>query len=171
MNKLSVIEILHYTTVDGPGFRTVVYAAGCTHACHGCHNAHTWDSEKGEMLSVSEILEVVRADDFANVTFSGGDPLFQVEGFTELARRLKAETDKNIWCYTGFTFEQVLRSVRFAQILPHIDVLVDGRFEESLKDENLLFRGSSNQRLVDVQASLAKGRALLYENELVESWM
>ncbi|OJU47574.1 MAG: anaerobic ribonucleoside-triphosphate reductase activating protein [Bacteroidales bacterium 45-6] len=171
MNKLSVIEILHYTTVDGPGFRTVVYAAGCTHACPGCHNAHTWDSEKGKMLSVSEILETVRADDFANVTFSGGDPLFQVEGFTELARHLKAETDKNIWCYTGFTFEQVLRSVRFAQILPHIDVLVDGRFEESLKDENLLFRGSSNQRLVDVQASLAKGRVVLYENQLVESWM
>lgn len=171
MNKLSVIDILHYTTVDGPGFRTVVYAAGCTHACPGCHNPHTWDTRKGKMLPVSEILEVVKADDFADVTFSGGDPLFQAEGFSELARRIKAETGKNIWCYTGFTFEQVLRSARLSQILPHIDVLVDGRFEESLKDEDLLFRGSSNQRLIDVPASLSRGRIALHENKLVENWM
>lgn len=169
MNRLSVIDILHYTTVDGPGFRTVVYAAGCTHACLGCHNAHTWDAAKGKTFSVTEILEVVKADDFADVTFSGGDPLFQVEGFVELARRIKAETGKNIWCYTGFTFEQVFRSSRLSQILPHIDVLVDGRFEENLKNEELLFRGSSNQRLIDVQASLAKGRVMLHQDELVES--
>ncbi|MBP1619068.1 MAG: ribonucleoside-triphosphate reductase class activase subunit [Bacteroidetes bacterium] len=169
MNKLSILNVVHYTTVDGPGFRTSVYAAGCAHACPGCHNAHTWDIKKGEFLDISALLEVIKADDFADVTFSGGDPLFQVEGFTELARRIKAETNKNIWCYTGFTFEQVLQSPRMSQILPLIDVLVDGRFVENLRDEDLLFRGSSNQRLIDVQASRAVGRAVIYEDVTVES--
>lgn len=168
MNNLSIIDILHYTTVDGPGFRTVVYGAGCEHACLGCHNAHTWNIRDGKNLSISELLEVVKLDDFSDVTFSGGDPLLQVEGFTELARCIKAETNKNIWCYTGFTFEQVLESSRLSAILPYIDVLVDGPFVKSLKDEDLLFRGSRNQRIIDVQASLSSQMVVIYEDYLVD---
>jgi anaerobic ribonucleoside-triphosphate reductase activating protein len=171
MNKLSILDVVRYTTVDGPGFRTSVYAAGCAHACPGCHNVHTWDIQKGKSLEISALLEVIKADDFADVTFSGGDPLFQVEGFTELARLVKAETQKTIWCYTGFIFEQVLRSSRLSQILPFIDVLVDGPFVENLKDEDLSFRGSSNQRLIDVEASLAAGQPAIYEDVLVESYI
>lgn len=99
-------------------------------------------------------METVLADDFANVTFSGGDPMFQPEGFTELARAIKEKSRKNIWCYTGYTFERILENPKQAALLPYIDVLVDGRFEQALRDESLLFRGSSNQRLIDVQASL-----------------
>ena len=99
-------------------------------------------------MSVDELLEVVKADEFADVTFSGGDPLYQVEAFTELARRIKEETGKNIWCYTGFTYEEILSDPKMSQILPYIDTLVDGPFIRELRDPDLHFRGSSNQRLI-----------------------
>ena len=99
-------------------------------------------------MTVDELLEVVKADEFSNVTFSGGDPLYQVEAFTELARRIKEETDKNIWCYTGFTYGEILADERLSQILPYIDTLVDGPFVEALRDPELHFRGSSNQRII-----------------------
>ena len=133
---------------DGPGFRTSIYCAGCAHHCPGCHNPQSWDFSGGREVSVEELLEIVKADEFSNVTFSGGDPLYQVEGFTELARRIKEETGKNIWCYTGFTYEEILADERLRQILPYIDTLVDGPFVEALRDPDLHFRGSSNQRII-----------------------
>ena len=99
-------------------------------------------------MSVDEILEIVKADEFADVTFSGGDPLYQVEAFTELARRIKEETGKNIWCYTGFRYEEILADKRMSRILPYIDTLVDGPFIQELRDPELHFRGSSNQRII-----------------------
>ena len=97
---------------------------------------------------MQELLDIVKEDEFANVTFSGGDPLYQVEAFTELARRIKEETGKTIWCYTGFTHEEILADKRLSMILPYLDVLVDGPFIEELRDTNLPFRGSSNQRII-----------------------
>ena len=137
--------------VDGPGLRTSIYAAGCKHACKGCHNPQSWDFHAGRLVEVDDLLEIVMSDPFADVSFSGGDPLYQVEGFTELARRVKEETAKNIWCWTGFTFEEVRADERLSMILPYIDVLVDGPFIESLRDPRLLFRGSSNQRIIDLK--------------------
>lgn len=99
-------------------------------------------------MSVDELLDVIKADEFSNVTFTGGDPLYQVEAFTELARRIKEETGKNIWCYTGFTYEEILEDERMSMILPYIDTLVDGPFVQELRDPDLHFRGSSNQRLI-----------------------
>lgn len=154
MNKLSILNIIHDTTVDGPGFRTAIYAAGCTHRCPGCHNPQSWDIENGTPHTIDQLLEIIKEDEFANVTFSGGDPLFQAEGFTQLAQRIKAETNKNIWCYTGFLYEDILKSDRLSQILPFIDVLVDGKYIEALRSEELRFRGSSNQRIINVRASL-----------------
>lgn len=151
MNKLSILNVIHDTTVDGPGFRTAIYAAGCAHRCPGCHNPQSWDIKNGTPHTIDQLLEIIKEDEFANVTFSGGDPLFQVEGFTQLAQRIKAETDKNIWCYTGFLYENILKSERLSQILPFIDFLVDGRYIEALRSEELRFRGSSNQRIINVQ--------------------
>lgn len=135
---------------DGPGFRTSIYCAGCAHHCPGCHNPQSWDFNGGYEVTIEELLDIIKADEFANVTFSGGDPLYQVEAFTELARRIKTETDKTIWCYTGFTYEEIQADPRLSQILPYLDVLVDGPYVETLRDTNLRFRGSSNQRIIEL---------------------
>lgn len=159
---LSILEILEDTTVDGPGFRTAIYAAGCPNACVGCHNPQSWDIANGHTMSTQEILDIVLADPFADVTFTGGDPMFQPEGFAELAKAIKVCSNKNIWCYTGYTFENIIRNERQRALLQFVDVLVDGPFVQSLRDESLLFRGSSNQRLIDVRRSLEKGEVVLY---------
>lgn len=158
---LSILQIIEDTTVDGPGFRTSVYAAGCPNQCPGCHNPESWDIHKGTWMSTEALLKKLLADEFANITFSGGDPMFQPEGFTELAREIKARSRKNIWCYTGFTFESIVEHPKQAAMLPYLDVLVDGPFVEALRDTSLYFRGSRNQRLIDVPASLREGHVVL----------
>lgn len=150
------------TTVDGVGFRTAIYGAGCIHQCKGCHNPQSWDLTLGEQYSIEDLFSIVQADDFSNVTFSGGDPLVQVEGFTQLAKMIKSNTKKTIWCYTGFLYEYILSSEKYAQILPYIDVLVDGRYSEEHRDVDLKFRGSSNQRIIDVPQSLLRGEVVLW---------
>lgn len=146
--KIRILDILEETMMDGTGLRTSIYCAGCAHHCKGCHNPQSWDFNGGREMSVDLLLDIIKEDEFANVTFSGGDPLYQVEAFTELARRIKEETDKTIWCYTGYTYEEILNDKRLSQILPYIDVLVDGPYIEELRDETLAFRGSSNQRII-----------------------
>lgn len=163
--KLSILNIVEDTTVDGPGFRTAIYCAGCPNACPGCHNPESWNIHNGKMMETDEILAYILEDEFANVTFSGGDPMFQADGFAELAQKIKANSSKNIWCYTGFRYENLLKCPEQADLLRWVDVLVDGRFMEALKDSDLLFRGSSNQRLIDVQQSLMKGKICLYQPE------
>jgi anaerobic ribonucleoside-triphosphate reductase activating protein len=133
---------------DGPGLRTSIYCAGCHHHCQGCHNPQSWDMANGHWVSVEELLEIIKADEFSNVSFSGGDPFYQVEAFTALARRIKEETHKTIWCWTGFTIEEIRASEKLSQLLPYLDVLVDGPFLLEQRDTQLLFRGSPNQRII-----------------------
>lgn len=159
---LSILNILEDTTVDEPGFRTSIYCAGCPHACIECHNPQSWDINNGTMMSTNDIMKIVTADPFAHVTFSGGDPMYQAKGFTELAKAIKQQTNKNIWCYTGFVFESLLKMKEQRELLQWIDVLVDGPFINSKKDLSLLFRGSSNQRLIDVQQSLQQNKVVLW---------
>ena len=147
--------------VDGPGFRTSIYCAGCRHQCPGCHNPQSWAFDQGREMSIAELMRIIEADPFANVTFSGGDPMFQAAGFAELAREIHKRTNKDIWCYTGFTFESLINQDQ-RQLLEELDVLVDGPFIQALRDPDLLFRGSSNQRIVDVQASLYTGQIVLW---------
>ncbi len=158
---LYILDIVEDTAVDGPGFRTSVYCAGCPNRCAGCHNPQSWDIANGRPMATDEILDIILADPFADVTFSGGDPMFQPEGFTELAVAIKNNSDKNIWCFTGYLYENLLKNSAQAELLRHIDVLVDGPFVQELRDESLRFRGSSNQRVIDVQASLASGSVVL----------
>ncbi len=146
--NIRILDILEETMADGPGLRTSIYCAGCAHHCPGCHNPESWDFKGGREMSVEELLDIVKEDEFSNVTFSGGDPLYQVEAFTELARRIKEETGKTIWCYTGFTYEEIVADKRLSAILPYLDVLVEGPFIQALRDTQLLFRGSSNQRII-----------------------
>ena len=163
MATLSILEIVEDTTVDGPGFRTTVYCAGCPNRCPGCHNPQSWDIANGNVMEVADILDVILSDPFADVTFSGGDPMFQPQGFTELAKAVKQQSGKNIWCYTGYLFEDIVKNPLQRVLLEQVDVLVDGRYIEALRDEQLRFRGSSNQRIIDVQASLEQGSAVLLE--------
>lgn len=163
-NKISVLKIVEDTTVDGPGFRTSIYAAGCEHGCKGCHNPESWEISNGKWMDIDEILKIIESNFLAQVSFSGGDPLFQPEAFTELARRIKLDTQKNIWCYTGFTFQKILRNPKLSAILPYIDVLVDGQFIEKKKVANLPFVGSSNQRIINVKESLKANKMVEWKN-------
>lgn len=163
MNEISILRIVEDTTVDGPGFRTTIYAAGCPHHCLGCHNPQSWKKRNGTFMRVSDILQIILADPFADVTFSGGEPFAQVKEFTALAQAIKESSTKNIWCYTGYTLEEIMVSPYLSQLLPYIDVLVDGKFEEELYDESLLFRGSKNQRIIDIPKTLQCGEITLID--------
>ncbi|MBR1466217.1 MAG: anaerobic ribonucleoside-triphosphate reductase activating protein [Bacteroidaceae bacterium] len=159
---LQIISIIEDTMVDGPGFRTAIYAAGCKHQCKGCHNPQSWDFKAGRAMTTDQIMQIIKQDPFANVSFSGGDPMYQPEGFAELAQAIRSQTNKTIWCWTGFSFEMLLRMPKQRELLELIDVLVDGPYVEALRDTDLLFRGSRNQRLIDVKASLKAGNVVLY---------
>ena len=155
---LRILSIVEDTTVDGPGFRTSIYCAGCSHHCEGCHNPQSWAKNGGKTMSIQELMTIIEADPFApGVTFTGGDPMQQPEGFTALARAIRTRTSKNIWCYTGYTFDDLLQMPAQRALINELDVLVDGPFILALRDTELLFRGSSNQRLIDVQRSLQSG--------------
>ena len=150
---MRILNIVEGTSVDGPGLRTSIYFSGCTHKCEGCHNPQSWDFEAGKETTLEEVMKVIEYNGFP-VTFSGGDPFFQAEDVTELAREIKSRLGKNIWCYTGYLWEEIQQHKEFMPLLEYIDVIVDGRFVLAQRDISLLFRGSKNQRIIDVQQSL-----------------
>ena len=163
MATIRILNIVEDTMVDGPGFRTSVYCAGCNHRCPGCHNPQSWDFGGGKEMTVEQVLRIIEADPYTRgVTFTGGDPMYQAAAFAELARAIHQYTQKDIWCYTGFTFESLIHDDQ-RELLAELDVLVDGPFIQSLHNPDLLFCGSSNQRLIDVQASLYSGETVLWK--------
>lgn len=147
--KIRVLDIVRGTTVDGPGFRTSIYFAGCHHACPGCHNPQSWDFGGGVEMDLDEIMEIVREEDF-DVTLSGGDPLYHPEAVRELSRRV-VDAGHKVWLYTGFTIEEIESDPRLTDALEFIDTIVDGPFIKALRDTDLLFRGSSNQRIIPLR--------------------
>ena len=153
-NSLCILDVVHDTIVDGPGFRTSIYSAGCPHECKGCHNPQSWHRSNGHQVSIDELMVEIKKNPVSNVTFSGGEPFLQPHGFIALAKRIKNETDKTIWCYSGFQYETLLQNPVATELLSYIDVLVDGRYIEELKDPTLRFRGSQNQRIIDVRGLL-----------------
>lgn len=162
---LRILKVVEETTVDGPGFRNSVYCAGCEHQCKGCHNPQSWPLSAGYDVEVETLARQLLDDPYADVTFSGGDPMYQAAAFARLAQRIHAESRKTIWCYTGFTLEALLHEADTARmaLLRELEVLVDGPYIEALRDEDLLFRGSTNQRLIDMPRTLAEGRVVLWE--------
>ncbi len=142
----NVLKIERGTTVDGPGFRTSIYLAGCRHRCPGCHNPQSWDFEAGVKMSLEEFMDVVREEEF-NVTLTGGDPLYNPGGAGALVKAIRAE-GLTVWIYTGFTWEEIVEDKSLIAAVEGAEAIVEGRFMESLRDESLPFRGSSNQRIV-----------------------
>ena len=159
--------------VDGPGLRTVIWTQGCGHHCRGCQNPQTWDFEGGGLVPIDMVLEAIDELEYqSGITFSGGDPMYQPEACNIIADYCKKK-GYNIWCYTGFTFEQVMKMAEvkpiYLEFLKKIDILVDGKFKLKERNLSLLFRGSSNQRLIDVSKTLESGQiTLLDEKEYME---
>lgn len=157
--------VVRESIVDGPGIRFVVFCQGCPHHCKNCHNQETHDFNGGYDCKVSKILDAIDQNHLlSGVTFSGGEPLCQPKGFLELAKGIK-ERNLNIIMYSGYTFEQIMevyhRNAVLKELLEHIDILIDGQYDENFRDLTLLFRGSSNQRVIDVKKSLKEGRVVL----------
>lgn len=141
-----VLDIVRGTTVDGPGFRTAIYFAGCDHRCPGCHNPQSWDFNAGTEMTLDEIMGIIREEDF-DVTLTGGDPLYHAREIASLAEAIVKEGHA-VWLYTGFTIEQIQESETLSAPLPYLEAIVEGPFIESLRDPDLRFRGSSNQRII-----------------------
>ena len=160
--------IAENSLVNGKGLRKVFFSQGCSHHCEGCFNQHTWEFAGGRMFDMDELVQKVKDEPFLDgVTFSGGDPFQQADKFAYLAKKLH-EANINIWAYTGYTFEELMK---LAQINPHIkqminnvDVIVDGRFMKDKMSENLKYCGSSNQRVIDVKSSLNENKIILFKD-------
>lgn len=162
MATINLAGIVNESIVDGPGIRTVFFAQGCPRKCEGCHNPETQPFGTGTSYTPDACVCVVKQNILAKgVTFSGGEPFSQAEGFCELAMLLKQD-NYEIAAYSGFTFEQLLNGTSAQkQLLQHIDILIDGEFVLAQRNLDLLFKGSENQRVIDVKQSLLEGKAVL----------
>ncbi len=163
---LKIAGTVNDSIVDGPGIRFTVFTQGCPHHCEGCQNPQTHDFNSGELVDISEIFNKIKSNPLLDgVTFSGGEPFCQAGILAELGQKIK-EIDLNILTYTGYTFEELYENrekKHWDELLAVTDFLVDGKFIIAEKDWNVKFRGSRNQRYIDCQASLKKGRAVEVE--------
>jgi anaerobic ribonucleoside-triphosphate reductase activating protein len=168
--QVRIAGVVNESVVDGPGIRTVIFFQGCPHACPGCHNPETWNFRGGRELSVSDLIRSLKVTPLiSGVTFSGGEPFGQAEVASALGASLKA-LGLNLWVYTGFLWEQLLNNLKrpgYAELINLADVVVDGPFQQELKRSDLSFRGSTNQRLIRVKASLNDGKVVEWYPESV----
>ncbi|MDP4180404.1 MAG: anaerobic ribonucleoside-triphosphate reductase activating protein [Bacillota bacterium] len=156
---IKIAGVVKESIVDGPGIRYVVFAQGCKHQCRGCHNPGTHSFDEGSFVDTDSIIEQMKANPLLDgITLSGGDPFEQAEGFAELAQRART-SGYSVMTYTGYTYEEIIKNMSqkqgWAKLMENTDILVDGRFEETKKNLMLNFRGSDNQRIIDVTKSLA----------------
>lgn len=156
------------SSVDGEGFRVVIFFSGCKHHCKGCHNPETHDFNAGRVFDAElkqEIADYIRETPFiSGATLSGGDPMYSATEIAPFVRTLKNLCpDKTVWVYSGFTYEEITSDPSMLELLKLCDVLVDGPFILEQRDVTLGFRGSRNQRIIDVQVSLRSGHVVLWE--------
>ena len=165
--KICIAGITEDSIVDGPGLRMAVFVQGCPHHCPGCHNPETHDPNGGQLMDTTEIIAKMDSNPLLDgITLSGGEPLFQPLACMELAKAAH-ERGLSVWCYTGYRWEYMLdvyRADTTGVLVGHLDVLVDGPYIESRRTLELPWRGSKNQRLIDVQASLAAGKTVEYKS-------
>jgi len=160
---MRIASTIHDSIVDGPGLRFVVFTQGCTHCCPGCHNEETQPLDGGQEVPIQEVIADMNANPLTDgLTLSGGEPMLQPEACRALAAAAH-ERGLNVWCYTGFLFEQLLEDPRQRALLDEVDVLIDGPFLLSRKSLTLKWRGSDNQRVLDVKKSLDQGAAVFLE--------
>ena len=165
--RLAVDYIQEDSIVDGEGIRAVIWTQGCAHKCPGCHNLGTHSFDEGFLLDIAKVEEMIdNLEGQSGITFSGGDPFYQPEECTILAKYARKK-GLNIWCYTGFTYEALLKLSKnnssIMNFLEEIDILIDGPFLLEKKSLDAIFRGSTNQRIIDVKKSLKERKVVLAE--------
>ena len=163
---MNFAQIRKYDVANGPGIRTTIFVTGCTHKCHNCFNEDYQDFDFGDpwtQRETDEVIEDLKLDEVKGLTILGGEPFQNEVDLLQVLRDIKKEVQKDIWIFSGYTYEEILKDQDKKKLLEECDVLVDGRFVEALKDLSLRFRGSSNQRIIDVQKSLESNEVVLFD--------
>ncbi len=168
MDKIRLAgDIKFDSIVDGLGVRSVLFTQGCIHKCAACHNPQTHDICDGQEYEIESVIQQLQKIKLQNgLTLSGGEPFLQCEALLRIVKTMRND-DYDVWAYTGFTYEEILQDENMKKLLNEIDVLVDGKFEEDKKHFTLVFKGSSNQRIINVQKSLETGCVQLHELDLL----
>lgn len=165
--RIRIAGYIQDSIVDGPGMRMTVFVQGCIHGCNGCHNPETWSFTGGRMTTTEELINILKSNPLiSGLTISGGEPFCQANACAELAKEAH-KLNKNVWVYTGYTYEDLkLKKEKYTNIknlLKETDVLVDGPFVKDEKSLSLLFRGSKNQRLIDIKKTKESGEIVLWK--------
>lgn len=161
--KIRLFGTVDDSIVDGPGLRYTIFTQGCFHNCGGCHNPKSHDINGGYLKDIQDILSEITANPLLDgITLSGGEPMLQVKPLVEICKEVKA-MGLNIVVYSGFTYEEILKDAKKKELLQLCDMLIDGKFEQDKKSLALLYRGSANQRLINVQESLKQGKVIEYQ--------
>ena len=158
--QIRIAGLVPESFVDGDGIRFAIFMQGCQRNCAGCHNPETHALDGGRLVDTDEIISEIKKNPLLDgITLTGGEPLLQIEAVGELARAAQS-LGLNVWCYTGFAFEELPLEV--APLLEYVDVLIDGEFIESLRDLELQFRGSRNQRIIDIKKTREQNKVVLW---------
>lgn len=166
-SNIRLAGVIEESIVDGPGIRFTIFVQGCYHKCEGCHNEHTQDFDGGEDRSIDSLLAEIKENSLLDgVTFSGGEPFEQSEALSALARELKS-LNYHIITYSGYTYEEILKKSKerpsLLELLKYTDILVDGKFDLKQRNLRLKFRGSENQRIIDIEQTMKSGDITLIE--------
>lgn len=159
-------QIRKYDVANGEGIRTSIFVTGCNHHCKGCFNEEYQDFDFGDKWTdkeTREVIEDLKLPEVSGLTLIGGEPMEHPKELKEIVEKIKSEVDKTIWIYSGFTYEKILEDEAKLALLKECDILVDGLFIEKELDLSLRFRGSRNQRVIDIQKSLANGEVTIWD--------